>query len=55
MFSELDKYGGVDKYNYEWYPNYDYSRNYDDFSQADAVIITNAKKEFSETKTFIKF
>lgn len=49
VFSELDKYGSVDKYNYEWYPNYDYSRNYEDFTNADSVIITNAKKEFSES------
>jgi CD109 antigen len=44
VFSELDKYGEVDNYNYEWYRNYDYSYDETDFSQSDAVLITNAKK-----------
>lgn len=45
VYSELDKYGHIDKYNYEWHSGYDYRSNYDDFSNANAVVITNAKKE----------
>lgn len=46
VFEELDKYNEVTKYNYEWYRDYDW-RSYSDFQSSEAVIITNAKKEFS--------
>lgn len=46
VFDELKKYGEIDKYNYEWYENYDYSSRYNDFESYDAIIITNAKKEY---------
>jgi hypothetical protein len=46
VFNELDKYGEVDKYNYQWFRSYDYDSRHNDFDQVDAVILTNAKKEF---------
>lgn len=52
VFNELNKYGEIDNYNYQWYENYDYSSNREDFNQVDAIIISNAKKEFSKKKKF---
>ena len=45
VFSELSGYNQVDKYNYEWSGRYDYSY-YTDFDSSDAVVITNAIKQY---------
>lgn len=45
VFDELAKYNEVNKYNYEWSSYYDDS-SFSDFQASEAVIITNAKKEY---------
>ena len=47
---ELKDYGEMDeRHDYEKYPNYEYN-HYQDFRFYNAVIITNAKKEFEGKK-----
>ena len=45
VFNELEKYNNIDKHNQKWIGNYD-DRLFDDFSEAKAVIITNANDEY---------
>lgn len=45
VFEEIRKYNEINKYNYDWSSSYDYSR-YRDFQSSDAVIITNAQKQY---------
>lgn len=45
VFAEIEKYNEVDEYNYEWRKGYDHS-SYTDFYKSEAVLITNAKKEY---------
>lgn len=45
VFDELAKYNEVNKYNFEWSNYYEYS-SFSDFKASEAVIITNAKKEY---------
>lgn len=53
VFDDLDKYNSVDKYNYEWSQDYDY-RYYSDFQSSEAVVITNANKEYGKSLKFEK-
>lgn len=46
VFKALEEYNHVDKYNYGWYRGYEYL-TFKDFRSSDAVILTNAKKEFN--------
>lgn len=45
VLDEFKKYDEVNKHNYDWSNRYDYSR-YRDFQSSDAVIITNAQKQY---------
>ena len=52
VFTELDKYGKVDKYNHQWYPSNGRSnQNFEDFSRSNMVLITNAQKKQSKIYT----
>jgi CD109 antigen len=47
VFEELGKYNEVIKHNYEWSRDYDYTF-YNDFKSSEAVIITNADKQYGK-------
>ena len=47
VFNELEKFNSIDRYNNEWRGTYDW-RSYEDFNDAGAVIITNAKNQHGE-------
>lgn len=49
VFDELKGYNEVNKYNHDWSSDYDYS-TYRDFQSSEAVVITNALKEFCKFK-----
>jgi hypothetical protein len=44
VFTELEKYGSTEKFNYSYYQQ----RDDVDFRDANAIIITNAKEPFCE-------
>lgn len=47
VFEDLARYDVADKYNYEWLENYEW-RTFSDFQSSEAVLLTNAKKEYSK-------
>jgi len=49
VFHELGKYNDIDKHNSEWFRDYSYKTR-EDFQSSQAVIITNAKKQFGKTE-----
>lgn len=49
IFSEINQYSEINEYNYGFSPDYDWRTRWD-FENSNAFIITNAKKEFGETK-----
>lgn len=52
VFDELGKYNFVDKYNHDWSQSYD-PRFYTAFQSSEAVIITNANKQYGQKKNFL--
>lgn len=52
VFKELAKYSEIDKYNYQWYEGYSYDSHTSDFNDVDAIVISNAKKEFRKFLNF---
>ena len=54
VFGELEKYNKIDKHNSVWNGNYDW-RSFDDFGEAKAVIITNAKDQYGMKKSHKQF
>lgn len=50
---EMQLYGSIDRYNFEWREN-TFFNYYTDVSMANAVIMTNAKEEYSKYSRFFK-